>query len=215
MLRFNLLILAVVSALTALAGEPLTARKVFAEAPLEMIDMIRPTSRLDMLDWYSQADSIFAAPDALGGKSRIETMTDDYIRVKVSPVSTLEIKILPYKKDFIAMSLYTVGGDSIATDTEVAFYDAALKPLPAGKFFKAPDPMSFFNIKDSDISEAELREWMPFQTVELTTGPGDTPLKASVTILAALPQEVREKLRDVLLPSMSASWTGSGFRFRR
>lgn len=199
--------------LPSFAEGPLTARRVFAEAPLEIIDMIRPTSRLDMLDYYTEADSILTVPDALGGDSRIETMTDDYMRVAVTPVSTLEIKILPHKKDFIAMTLYTVGGDSIAEDTEVAFYDADLKPLPRDKFLKQPTPMSFFNIKDAGVTESDLREWIPFRTVAYTTGPGDEPLTATLTVLRALPEEVRTRLGKAALPSRTALWTGK-FKFQ-
>ncbi|MDE6636723.1 MAG: hypothetical protein K2K32_00650, partial [Muribaculaceae bacterium] len=33
--------------------EELTASKVFAEIPIEVLDMLRPSTRLDMLDYYS------------------------------------------------------------------------------------------------------------------------------------------------------------------
>lgn len=204
--------MALAATLTGLADEPLTARKVFAEAPLEVIDMLRPSTRLDMIDYYTQADSIFHAPDALGGTSRVESLTDDYMRVAVTPVSTLEIKILPYRKGFIAMTLYTVGGEGIAKDTEVAFYDSDLQPLPSGKFLKQPDASAFFNLRGSDITEADLREWMPFRTVAYSTGPGDAPLTATLTTLAALSDETRERLGKVILSPRTAPWK-SGYRF--
>ena len=85
----------------------LTASKVFADAPLEVLDMLRPSTRLDMLDYYIQADSMLNATDALGGTSRIELMSPDYMKVSVTPVSTLEIKILSQGKRQIVMTLYT------------------------------------------------------------------------------------------------------------
>lgn len=215
-MKFKLIIISILTALATSAAVPtdtLTASRVFAEAPLEIIDLLRPSTRLDMIDYYVQADSIFSAPDALGGKSRIEVLTDDYMRVAVTPVSTLEIKILPFKKSFIAMTLYTVGGDSIAADTEVAFYDAELRPLNRNRFLAGSVGYSFFDIKDSDITSADLHEWLPFVTVVYTTGPDNTPLTATLTTLRALPTETRERLEKVMTPSKTAIWQSGKFKF--
>ena len=192
-------------------GDTLTARRVFASAPLEVLDMLRPTTRLDMLDYYTQADSILNATDALGGSSHIETMTDDYMRLAVSPVSTLEIKILPFRKSQIAMTIYTVGSDSIARDSQVRFYDSQLQPLPEDMFIRKPDVKSFFNLKNSDISASDIVEWLPFQTMEYSTGPGQTPLTISLTTLRILPNETREKLEKIVSPR-TVVWNGSKFK---
>lgn len=193
-------------------AEPITAVKVFAEAPLEVLDMIRPSSRLDMADYYSQADSLVNVANALGGQSRFEVVSADYLKVSVTPASTLEIKILPYKKSQIVMTLYTAGGDSIANDTNVRFFDTNLKPLPAGKFLQMPDAMDFFNLKDSDISLSDFREWLPFQTFSISTGPGDAPLSIFLTTLQTLPSEQRDLLSPLLTPSRTLTWSGSRFK---
>lgn len=205
----------VASAREVEAADTLSARYVFENAPLEVLDMLRPSTRLDMIDYYVEADSLLTVQNALGGQSRLQQLTGDYLRLAVTPVSTLEIKVLPCGKDFIAMTLYTVGADSIARDTEVRFFDSAMRQLPAAKFLKMPDPRTLFNIKGTDITEADLREWMPFQTMELTTGPGDAPLTATPTTLSTLPQENAARLKEIMTPSLTADWTGSAFRFRR
>lgn len=214
MRKVSLLLISLISAISAFAAEPLTASKFFAEAPLEVLDMLRPSSRLDMLDYHSQADSLVSVPNALGGRSAFEEVADDYIRVAVTPVSTLEIKILPYKKGQIAMTLYTVGGDSIAADTEVRFFDAEMRQLPVEKFLTAPDPKTFFAISGTDITATDLREWMPFQTYTLASGPGSAPLTMTLTTLQSLPQETRARLRNVLASPRTAIWTGSRFKFQ-
>lgn len=193
-------------------AEPLTAVKVFAEVPLEVLDMIRPSGRLDMVDYYSQADSLVSVPNALGGQSRFEAVADDYLKVSVTPASTLEIKILPYKKSQIVMTLYTAGGDSIAKDTDVRFFDAGLQPLSSGKFLKMPDAMDFFNLKDSDISLPDFQEWLPFQTFAISTGPGNAPLSITLTTLQTLPSEQRDLLSPLLTPTLNLTWSGSRFK---
>lgn len=204
---------AAIASLAAERADSLTASRFFADAPLEVLDMIRPSSRLDMLDYYNQADSLLSVSDALGGKSRLAQVSDDYLKVEVSPVSTLEIKVLPYKKSAVYMTLYTVGSDSMARDTQVRFFDAGMRPLATEKFLKAPSVKSFFHNKGTGISDANLEEWMPFQTVVYTTGPGDTPLTATVTTLQTLPEETRGSLVPIQTPTLTAPWKGS-FSFR-
>lgn len=192
---------------------PLTALKVFAEAPIEVIDMLRPSTRLDMLDYYTQADSILTATNALGGESRFLQVAPDYLKVSVTPVSTLEIKILPVGKKQMVMTLYTTGGEDLARDTEVRFFDSQLRPLDRGKILKDPKLTDFFTLRGSDLGEDDLREKIPFTAVVYTTGPGDVPLTAAMTTLEVISQEDRDLLAPLLRPTLAAPWKGS-FKFK-
>ncbi|MDE5794314.1 MAG: DUF3256 family protein, partial [Muribaculaceae bacterium] len=174
--------------------EPLTASKVFAEAPLEVLDMLRPSTRLDMLDYYTQADSLVAVQNALGGQSKFELVAPDYLKVSITPISTLEIKVLPIKKDQIIMTLYTVGSDSLAADTRVNFFDSSMKPLAAEKYLKAPALKDFYNLKNSSLKESDIVEKIPFESIVYSTGPGDTPLTSTLTTLKTLSQEDQDLL---------------------
>lgn len=213
-LSMALLLSATLSAVakTVEAGDSLTATRVLADIPLEVLDMLRVSARLDMIDYYEQLDSLHMVNDALGGSSRLETVAPDYLKLSVTPVSTLEIKILPYKKRDIVMTLYTTGGEGIAKDTEVAFFDADLRPLPVDKFLKRPDIADFFNLKESDISEKELKDILPFMAVEYSIGSEETPLRASLTTQEMLSEETKEILTPILKPSLTAEWKDK-FRF--
>lgn len=213
-LSMALLLSATLSAVakTVEAGDSLTAPRVLAAIPLEVLDMLRVSARLDMIDYYEQLDSLHTVNDALGGNSRLERVAPDYLKLSVTPVSTLEIKILPYKKRDIVMTLYTTGGEGIAKDTEVAFFDADLRPLPVDKFLKRPDIADFFNLKESDISEKELKDILPFMAVEYSIGSEETPLRASLTTQEVLSEETKEILTPILKPSLTAEWKDK-FRF--
>lgn len=194
-------------------SEDLTASKVFADIPLEVLDMLRPSMRLDMLDYYSQADSILTVQDALGGVSRLEQVTPDYLKVSVTPVSILEIKILKSGKKQIVMSLYTVGGDGLAKDTDIKFFDSKLRPLDKSKFIKTPGLDDFFSLKGSGLTKTELDEKVPFAAVEYSSGPGNAPLTAKLTTLDVISQEDRDMLIPLLRPVLTAIWK-SGYKFK-
>lgn len=196
------------SAKTGETGDTLTASRVFRYIPLDVLELLRPSTRLDMLDYYEQADSLWQAPNAMEGYSQLQTVTPDYLKVTISPVSTLEIKILPGKKGQIAMTIYTVGSDEVSRDSSVEFFDSALQPLRRGDYLKAPEMKDFFDLKGSDVSLKELREALPFQTVEYSTGPGDTPLTATFTTLLKAPEETRKRLTPLLKAPLRLDWKG-------
>ena len=187
---------------------PLTASKVFAEAPLEVLDMLRPSTRLDMLDYWTQADSVLTAVNALGGESRLVSVAPDYLKAEITPVSTLEIKILGEGKKQVVMTLYTVGDADMAQDTEVRFFDSKLRPLDARKYLKAPQLADFFTLKGSGLDEEDLREKARYAAVVYSTGPGPEPLTATLTTLRAISQEDRDLLTPLLTPTLNANRKG-------
>lgn len=186
----------------------LSPLKVFADLPLEVTEIIRPSTRLDMIDYYTQADSLLTVTNALGGESRFEVVTPDYLRVTVTPVSTLEIKLLTAGKKQIVMSLYTTGDSDGARDTEVRFFDSELKTLDNGKYLKAPKLTDFFTLKGSGLSETDLKEKVPYAAVEYTTGPGVTPLKATLTTLRVISEEDSDLLTPILTTELTREWKG-------
>lgn len=196
------------------SADALTASKVFADIPLQVLELLRPSTRLDMLDYYTQADSLWKAPNALEGYCQLQEVADDYLRVRVSDVSSLEIKILPMAKyGDIVMTLYTVGDDATAKDTEIRFFDRNLNPLKEKGIFTPPSMYDFFSLaKGSGLTKKELDDLIPFQTVEYSTGSGSAPLTATFTTLTSLPEETKERLRPFLLPPLQYQWTGKSFK---
>lgn len=192
--------------------DALTAANVFRNIPLEVLEILRPSTRLDMLDYYEQADSLWQAPNAMEGYSQLEIVTPDYLKLIISPVSTLEIKILTSGKAWgkrqFAMTIYTVGGDDVSKDSSVEFFDEYLMPVRQNVFLKMPELKDYFNLKGSDVTLKELRDYLPFQTVEFSTGPGDTPLTATFTTLDKAPEETRQKLMPLLKNPLTLVWKG-------
>ncbi len=202
---------AVILTWTSASAEGLTPTGVFKNLPLDVVDMLRPSARLDMIDYYEAADSLAPVQDALGGYSRFDEVAGDYLRVAITPVTTLEIKLLPLGTDTVVMTLYTVRGEGIAADTKVDFFDRDMKPLPAGKFLKLPAAKDFFRLKGSDISPRKLEELLPFSSIALSTGPADTPLSAEFTSVGTLPEETAGML-EPLLRQYVFRWTGKAYK---
>lgn len=187
----------------------LTARSVFERLQSPALEILKPTLRLDMLDYWD-ADSVYRVRNALTGQSWLDAVTPDYLRVNITPVSTLEIKLLPVKKGEIVMTIYTVGGEGQARDSSVEFFDpSTLTPLPAAPYFTEPDLKVFFDIpKGSATNMKEIRDMIPFTTVEYSASPDSNDLTARMTAAEYINIDDRNIVNLFLLPQVKTSWKG-------
>ena len=86
---------------TALAGETadsLTASDAFVRMPAQTLDILTTSMRLDLLDYY-RADSIYRVPNVMEGLSYLHRpLTRDYVKVQITPVTTLTLRMMPWKR---------------------------------------------------------------------------------------------------------------------
>lgn len=193
---------------TETAAPELNAREAFASLSNPGLELLSKSTRLDMADYW-EADSVFTARNLMEGTSTLEALTADYAKVRVTPVSTVEIKILPLKKERIVMCVYTVGDSVQARDSQIDFYDSQLRPLDRKKFLSEPDLSDFFTIpKGSATSMKEIREMVPFPTVEYSAEAGSDTLTARLTVEDYVSEDDYNILRLFLNKEVKARWNG-------
>lgn len=213
-IRLLLLLAVAIGGMTGMSAQtreegPLTAREVFANLQAPELDLLKKTTRLDMTDYW-EADSVFKAVNGLGGVSELEALTADYVKVKMTPVSTVELKLLPGKgKEKIVACVYTVGSDTQAEDSQITFYDSRLQPLDAKKYFKQPDLKDFFDIpKGSATTIKEIREMVPFPTVAYSMEADSNELTARLTVEKYINVDDWNIIKLFLKPEIKAEWKG-------
>lgn len=193
--------------------EELTARSVFEKMQAPALEILGRSTRLDMLDYWD-ADSVYLASNALGGLSSIKSLDRDYMKVEVTPVSSFEIKLLPGDKEKLVMTIYTVGDSVQAADSQVEFYDSSLRKLDSGKYLRIPDLKDFFEFpKGSVTTMKEIREMIPFSTVEYMAGGDNNSLRARLTIGDFLNTDDYNIVKLFLKPEIRAEWKGK-YKFK-
>ena len=193
-------------------SETFTARKVFENLSSTYLEAIPKSTRLDMLDYWD-ADSIYKAVNVLEGLSWIESLSDNYMRLRISPVSTLQIKILPVKKGEIALTIYTVGDEAQSEDSFLKFFDQDLKELPTEKYFKSPEIKDFFEIpKGSYTKMKEIEQMIPFPTIAYDASPENNDLKARLTVERYMNQDDWNIAKLFALPYVILEWKGDKYK---
>ncbi len=207
------------SALPAASATPspaltdtVTASDAFVAMPAQTLDLLTRSMRLDMLEYW-KIDSIAEIANTMEGFSHLcRPVTDDWLKVQVTPVTTLTIRMLPTRKGRIAATVYTIGDSLQAADSEIRFYDAEMNELKRDRFIKTPSSEDFFDFKGVDHKlRKELLSLVPFPTVEYTLSPDGTDLKARLTVGKYMGREDLEKITPYLRRDRVYHWTGSKY----
>lgn len=191
----------------------ISARHAFVEMPGAMLDILDRSTRLDMLDYYD-ADSLWMAPNALDGHSVFKTVTQDFIEVQITDVSTLQIRILPKvgKSGSLVATCYTIASDGVSNDSELRFFDACMKELPVKNFFRPLKLKDFFDLpKGSLTSMREIEEMVPFSTVEYKLEADKPEITARLTVKEYINQDDIKILELFQKPPLHFKWDGKKF----
>ena len=193
----------------------LNARSVFEKINTSALEILPPTTRLDMLDYWD-VDSVYKASNVMDGLSWLEKVTPNYLRVRVSQASMFEIKILQAKKEKIVMTIYTVGDDARAQDSEIKFYDANLALLPTAKYMEMPQIKDFFDIpKGSATKMKEIEEMIPFPTIAFSANSDNDDLKARLTVEQYINQDDWNIAKLFVKPSITLEWKKDKYKFAK
>lgn len=193
-------------------GDTISVRRAFVEMPGSILDLLNKSTRLDMLDYYD-ADSIWMAPNALEGRSVLRKVTPDFIEVQITEVSTLQIKVLPWKgKGDVVAICYTIASASASNDSELRFFDSSMKELPTKNFFKPLRLKDFFDIpKGSMTSMDEIKKMVPFPTVEYNLEADKPAITARLTVKEYINQDDIKILELFQRPLLRFEWDGKKF----
>lgn len=212
--RLLVFMTALLPVLASWGAEPdtISVRRAFVDMPLSTLDLLSRSTRLDMLDFYD-LDSIYNARNTMAGISRLEKLEPGYLKVKLTPVTTMELKILPSgnKGAQLVLLNYTIGDSIQAKDSDLKFFDSSMNELPGDKFMKLPELSDFFDYPDKKVKE-EVSRLVPFPTVEYTVVPESGDLVARLTVGEFMSSEDFKSIKPYLKPSIVYNWNGNRYR---
>lgn len=211
-----LILLAVV--LLTLQVQALTARQAFVRLETPALNLLTTEMRQDLLSYYD-ADTLRQVPNALGGLSQLtRPLTDSYLKVRITPVSTLAIKVLPCRNDTVVATIYTISAPGHAADSQVNLYDSDMRRLPTRKFLKLAQIDEFIETGHDHEGREQKRELLsliPYPTVEYTFDPEDGTITARLAVTEYLGAEITQQLKRHIRPSLTYVWTGRKYELQK
>lgn len=194
-------------------ADTISARRAFVEMPIDILDILGKSTRLDMLDFYA-ADSIYQARNTMEGLSRLDTVAPRYLKVTLTPVTTLSINVLPVRNGDILMTAYTIGDSDQAYDTDLRFYTPRYAPLPRSRYFKTPLLEDFFDFPDKKSREL-VRRIVPFPTMRYTPSPDGTEITAELTVDQFVSADDYKQIMPFMKKTILYRWDGKRFCLER
>ena len=180
-------------------------RTLFVEAPDSVFPLQPKRMRVELAE-FAAAGMRYNLSNALDGKSVIEYVTDDYMLLRSSGMSTMQLRKLPFGDSFVICVVNTVVAE--AADSRIAFFDSKWRRLSAGEFFVFPQIKEFFVSSEAGTgAEAGLCD---IYLVELLLGKENNSLVATYTMPDYMSDEEAEKVRP-LLRAIVFRWNGNRF----
>lgn len=193
------------------------AKDAFLRLDVNVLEVLSKDTREYMMSYW-EADSVVKVANEFNGLSHLDTVAPGYLKVRLTNVSTLEIKILPLKNgEKLAMTVYTIGGRSEAPDSELGFFSyPELQRLETKKYFKAPELKQYFEIpKGCTTNIKEIKEMIPFPTYVFSVSPKDDNLTGRLSIGDYINQDDYNILKIFLKPEVKYLWDGKAFKVEK
>ena len=207
MKKLFLLLLIINWPLMIVHGEDI--KDVFTTMPDSLLPLLTEKNRHDMVDFY-QNKMEAKVRNRLNDYVRLDTLTDSYLRLTLSRVSSLEMKLLE-TTDSVSIICLVRTLSAPASDSQVEFYNRDWQrlhwlALPVAKtqeyFAAAPDSVS----RDLELAQRSLDD---LRLVSVTVAP-DQPIFTLQVATDELERDA-QKLARRYVRALRYRWTGSDF----
>lgn len=142
-------------------------KTLFVAMPDSLSPFLTEVNRADFGD-FLESGMKAEVKNRFGNTSEMTKLTSDYLFLKSSSASTLELKLLPLNdsvKVICAVSTYFAP----AGDSRIAFYDTNWKELPQSDFIQLPEENEFYVMPQSAVQTDSLKNLRTYADMYLWT----------------------------------------------
>ena len=210
MKRHLLFLVSIFCTLSVIAQDMKT---VFVAMPDSIVPLLTKVNREDCID-FLDSNMKAVVKNRFGNVAEMKVLTDDYVQMQVSEVSTLEMRLLPVNDSTRVICMVKTVCAS-ACDSSVRFYASDWSAeLAAKDFLQVPSGDDFFLPNDSLTDEAALaRKMADMHAMKASLSKDDASLTFVYTTPDYLNKEDREKLLPLLKKEpMVLRWSEGRFR---
>ena len=198
----KLFIITFVFLLAVADGAAQSMREVFINAPDSVLPLLTRINREDCVD-FLKAGMHAGVTNRLDGKSELLSITDNYMELRSSEYSTVQMRLFPFAGDTVVAVVKSVCAE--ACDSRISFFNSNWEPC-AVSFVRPP-------IADFFLSADSAARYMPkcdIYLVKLTLSPTEETIVAEYT----MPQYMSKEDSVAVAPclrSLIYRWQGGAF----
>ena len=172
-------------------------KTVFIAMPDSIIPLLTKVNREDCVD-FLDSNMKAQVKNRFDNQAELKMLTEDYLQMQFTEVSTLEMKLLPLN-DSVKVICFVKTLCASVCDSEVRFYTTDWQEADASKYMRLPSEEAFYLPKDSvDDAYQAIREKADMYLLRLSLMPDKTALSLEYTTPSYFNKEDREKLMPYL-----------------
>lgn len=206
-MKINRTILVLFS-LLSLSVQALTMKDVLLSMPTDLLPTLPLSARQDLVDFYTN-NRTAAMPAAFNNQMILKVLTDDYLLLQTSPVSTLQVKRLSVDDTMTVLALiHTTQGP--LEDSRLVFFSPDWKPILQGRQ-PLLKPSSFLRTQDEALArrfDADCARLF----VRMAWSPASTDLITTHSLKVDVPFETLLPYQDLLVDTLRLVWSEKGYR---
>jgi hypothetical protein len=210
----RILLLFGISVCCSLCAMAQSMRMLWIEIPDSITPYLNRGLRTELAD-YVDMHVKSHTQNLLKGETILDSLTNEYLDVRLSPASRLQIRRLPYKgvadhnNDSILCAVTTLYGPE--PESTVRFYNLEWKPVKT-PVFNTPSIDELTLRPDSMTAErfAELRDMIDPMMVCAQLAPADNSLTVSLS-MPLITNEDKQSLKAIIL-QRKYNWNGENFK---
>ena len=111
-------------------------RQWLTSMPDSVMPLLTQNNRLDFIDFFD-ARMEAVVTNLMDGKSCMDTLTDDYVRISYTQSCEVAMKLLPVNDSTDVLCMVTTAKAAI-DDSRIAFFDEQWNPLPTVSYISEP-----------------------------------------------------------------------------
>jgi hypothetical protein len=173
--------------------------------PDSVMPLLTKNDRLDFIDFYD-AKMAAVVTNRMEGKSRMDTLTADYVHFAYTPSTEVEMKLLPVNDSTDVICMVTTMKAAVH-DSRIDFFDKAWQPLDVSDYMDEPCMEDFRSTTHQ--GDSAQRVWSKidifFRTYHLCAE--EATLKCVLTALDYLSKEDREEVKPYVHQALNYRWT--------
>lgn len=207
----HILLLLIVALLQAEARTPM--REWLTSMPDSVMPLLIKNRRLDLIDFYD-ARMEAVVTNLLEGKSRLETLTEDFAKIDYTKSSDVSLKLLAVNDttDILCM-VTTIKGKEKTTvdDSRISFFDEQWIPLKVASYIDEPCIEDFRSNQQDDSAQWVWSKLdIFFRTYQLSAE--NTELKCVLTTTNYLSADDRKEVIPYLRKEpLTYRWTNGKY----
>ena len=173
--------------------------------PDSVMPLLTKNDRLDFIDFYD-AKMAAVVTNRMEGKSRMDTLTADFVRFAYTPSTEVEMKLLAVNDSTDVLCMVTTMKAAVR-DSRIAFFDEAWQPLDVLDYMDEPSIEDFRSTAHQGDSAQQAWNKMDvfFRTYHLCAE--EATLRCVLTALDYLSREDREEVDPYVSQALNYRWT--------